>query len=104
MHKNGRITIEKVDYSDCNFYCPSAFRLEDRSTVIAGYNSIWVYNTLAGTRVLACGGYAGQFYDRGITVTIDGTAYTHAQLLKEQKDAPGYMYDYIIRPTEFKAY
>ena len=104
MLENGHITIENVDYSECDFYYPSTFKLEDRSTVIAGYNSIWVYNTLAGTRVLGSGGYSGQFYNRGISITIDGTTYTHADLLKGQKDNPGYMYDYIIRPDSYTAY
>ena len=104
MLENGHITFENVNYSECGFYCPAEFKLEDRSTVVAGYNAIWVYNTLAGTRVLGCGYYAGQFYDRGITVTIDGVDYTHADLMKGQKDVPGYMYDYIIRPDSFTAY
>ncbi len=102
--ENGHITFENVDWADCTYLYPDSFTLEDRSTVIAGYNSIWVYNTPAGTRVLGCGGYSGQFYDRGITVTIDGVDYTHADLLKGQKDVPGYMYDYIIRPDQFTAY
>ncbi len=104
MIENGHITFADVDWSDCNYLYPDVFTLEDRSTVAAGYNSIWVYDTLTGIRVLGCGGYSAQFYDRGITVTIDGNDYTHADLKKDQKDVPGYMYDYIIRPDAFTPY
>ena len=104
LRANGHITLTNVDYSGSNFYYPSACKLEDRSTVVPGYNSIWVYNAAGKTHVLGCGGYSGQFYDNGVTYTINGVDYTHADLKKDQKDYPGYMYDYIIRPASFTAY